>query len=391
MACVTKRNGKWWIDYRDRQGRRHREVARTRKDAQELLAKRTGEIAKNTYQSPGQETRFQELAERWSREYVDIEVKPNTARDYKTNMRLYVRPFFDGYKLVEITVRDVERFRASLVEQGVGRRTVNKCLTMIGSMFRYAQKHGWMHANPTEHVPKLKTQSTDSRDVVDAAILSPAEIDRVLEKAGKWRLVIATAVMTGLREGELLGLRWPDVDFNKREIQVRQQSQRDGLRELKTKNARRNVPIPQPLVRELMEWKLQCPKGDHSLVFPNGNGNPENPSNLLRRGFYPALRKAKVRQIRFHDLRHCYVSALIASGVNIKVIQHLVGHADIGTTLNVYGHLLPDSTDGIADALASKIAPKWSKCPESGHQMVISPKSTDGKESQVIELQAKGL
>lgn len=135
--------------------------------------------------------------------------------------------------------------------------------------------------------------------------MAPFEIQAVLGTAEpRWRVIILTAVLTGLREGELLGLAWGDIDWSARQIYVRQQYTAGRFSELKTEASRRCVDLPAGLVAELRRWRLACPPGSHDLVFPNGAGNPENHANLLNRGFYPALRRAGLRKSRFHDLRH---------------------------------------------------------------------------------------
>jgi len=169
------------------------------------------------------------------------------------------------------------------------------------------------------------------------------------------RVVILTAVLTGLREGELLGLPWGDIDWQNRQIYVRQQYTAGRFSELKTKASRRRVDLPGELAQELRRWRLQCPPGAHDLVFPTGAGNPESHSNLLNRGFYPALRRAGLRKIRFHDLRHTYASLLIANGEHPKRIQALMGHSSINVTMDVYGHLMPGAGDEVADRLGALV------------------------------------
>jgi len=113
--------------------------------------------------------------------------------------------------------------------------------------------------------------------------------------------------------------------------------------------------MPAVLAQELKAWKLACPKGAEDLVFPNGAGNPESHGNLLSRGYYPALRRAGVRKIKFHALRHCYASLLIANGEHPKRIQALMGHSTIRITFDTYGHLIEDPEDDVADALANRV------------------------------------
>jgi integrase len=120
----------------------------------------------------------------------------------------------------------------------------------------------------------------------------------------------------------------------------------------KTRNSTRRIDLPEFLVHELKKWKLKCPKSELDLVFPNESGRPLSHSNLLSRGLYPALRRAGLRRVRFHDLRHSYASMMLASGADVVRVSRLLGHASPTVTLNIYAHQLPTehyaSVDGIA-------------------------------------------
>lgn len=161
----------------------------------------------------------------------------------------------------------------------VGRRQVNKVLILLGAMFRYAIKHRWAIYNPVDKDVKLKEEGRKN-EFIEGNILKPGEIQTLLSKfdpkQDHWRLITKTAILTGLREGELLGLRWGDIDWNSNQIHVRQQYVDGRFSEPKTKKGRRSVDIPGDLMSELKRWKLRCPVGERDLVFPNGAGNPEN-------------------------------------------------------------------------------------------------------------------
>lgn len=106
----------------------------------------------------------------------------------------------------------------------------------------------------------------------------------------------------------MLGLQWCDIDWNSGKVHVRRGYSDGRFTEPKSRHSRRQVDLPPSLLNELRRWKLACPTGELDLVFPNGQGMPESPSNLLEYGFYPALRRAGLRQVRFPDLRHTYAS-----------------------------------------------------------------------------------
>jgi integrase len=161
---------------------------------------------------------------------------------------------------------------------------------------------------------------------------------------------------------------------------VRQQYTAGRFSEVKTKASRRRVDLPGELVSELRRWRLQCPAGTHDLVFPNGAANPENHANLLNRGFYPALRRAGLRKIRFHDPRHTRASLLIANGEHPKRIQALMGHSSINVTMDVYGHLMPGGGDEVADRLGALVFARG----ESGSRMVAVDEVELADDAQAI-------
>ena len=136
-------------------------------------------------------------------------------------------------------------------------------------------------------------------------------------------------MLTGLRQGELLGLQWGDIDWSPKQVHVRRQFGARRFAELKTRHSRRREGLSEELLSVLQAWKLRCPNGEHDLVFPHENGRPLDHGILLCSGFYPALRRAKLRRIRFHDLRHTFASLLIMQNVHPKRIQALMGHSTI--------------------------------------------------------------
>jgi integrase len=119
----------------------------------------------------------------------------------------------------------------------------------------------------------------------------------------------------------------------------------------KTVTSARRIDLTDALIAELREWRLACPIGADDLIFPNLDGKPLCHSNLLQRGFYPALRRAGLRQIRFHDLRHTFASLLLANGEDVVRVSRLLGHSSPKITLDVYSHPLPTAHYGTAERL----------------------------------------
>jgi integrase len=117
----------------------------------------------------------------------------------------------------------------------------------------------------------------------------------------------------------------------------------------------RRLSLPTFLLKELKAWRLACPNGPYDLVFPNLDGQPVSYSNLMQRGFRPALRRAGIRRIRFHDLRHTFASLMISNGEDMAHVSRLMGHANASFTLNVYSHMIPREHDPSGDRLASLV------------------------------------
>jgi integrase len=303
------------LDYRDQFGRRHWETTTgNRKEAERLLAQRLIEIGCDDYRAPDEQKTFNELVAAYRSGHVRVAVCASTANWYEGAIRNHLLPYFAGRMVREINAQQVERFRQMMVEKGRGRRTVNKCLTLLGAMYRYALKHRWVSYNPVALVAKLREEAGAKQDALDSNILTPVEINAMLEAADdRYRTLLMTAALTGLRQGELLGLQWGDIDWNTRQLHVRRSYSAGAFNEPKTKYSRRRVDLPGVLVSELKRWKLRCPVGELDLVFPTSGGTAEHPSNVLRRGFFPTLRRAGLRKIRFHVLRHTYASLLIAN------------------------------------------------------------------------------
>ncbi len=156
----------------------------------------------------------------------------------------------------------------------------------------------------------------------------------------RYRVLVAVSVLTGLRQGESLGLRWQDVDVREGVIRVRRQLDRGGaLVEPKTQAAKRDVPIPASLARMLAEHRLASRhSAETDFVFCSMAGTPHDPRNVDRSGLRPAVAAAGLPHLRWHDLRHVAASLLIAEGASVGHVSRLLGHANPAITLQTYSH-----------------------------------------------------
>ena len=171
-----------------------------------------------------------------------------------------------------------------------------------------------------------------------------------------------------MRRGELLGLQWGDIDWDNNVIHVRRSLFRHNKEELnggekqlwrfstpKSKRSIRTVDLSPKLRGALELHRLGCSVSPHDLVFCTSNGEPIDANNMVNREFLPALSRAGLRRVRFHDLRHTHTALLIAQGAHVKFIQSQLGHASITTTLDRYGHLLPEARHGAGERLDAMV------------------------------------
>ena len=399
MARVANRRDKWTLDYRDQNGKRRWETTQgNKKEAELLLAERLQEIDRGSFQAKREQTTFDELAKAYIAN-VKVRLRDLTADEYEENIQRHLLPYFTGKRLRAIRRRDIEDFRAWMITRGqqglphegrkgdlctFGAATVNKCLTLAAMVFGYAVENEWIGKNPASRIGKVKpARAADDDEDVAAEALEKWEIQALLNNAlPHWRIVLRVAVYTGLRQCELLGLRWDDIDMQAGTIRVRRSLRQGRFYEPKTATSRRPVPLGADLLVELQYWKLACPTVTGAdgqprldLVFPTLTGRPQNPSNLLNRGFHPARQRAKLRPMKFHWLRHTFGSHLIAEGVNLKTVSTLMGHSSINVTVDVYGHMLQGSDRDAIERLERAI----------GSRMVATATEEESEEPQVLE------
>ena len=153
-------------------------------------------------------------------------------------------------------------------------------------------------------------------------------------------------MLTGARQGELIALRWKNIDLDRGIVRIeRSYNKLNGESDPKTRSGKRSIIISDELLKILGDHRDAVGGSPSDLVFSNGAGNHINHQNMMTREFYPALKRAKLPHVRFHDLRHTYATILITMGENIKFIQKQLGHASLTITMDTYGHLLPEASN----------------------------------------------
>jgi integrase len=274
-------------------------------------------------------------------------VKPGTLSDYESYLRVHIVPHFGTQALQEITIDDVEDFIATKRREGKAVKSVRNYLGLMSAIFALAVKRGWCTTNPVSAVDKPR----DSHDR-DIRYLSPQELDALLaatpddERGRLERTLYLTAAMTGLRRGELLALRWQDVDFGVGVVRVRRTFSRGHFGTPKSRKSNRAVPLAERVVTALKDLKERSRFVDEvDLVFAHPQtGSVLDPSKVRKR-FQVAVRAAGLKPIRFHDLRHSFATGMASVGAPLRAVQEWMGHTDQRTTM-IYSHFAPDLTQG---------------------------------------------
>jgi integrase len=263
-------------------------------------------------------------------------MKESSAASCRSCLRLHVVPFFERIRLDAITLPLVREFmKALLTTKKLSPKSVLNVTLVLKKMLKHAVQWGYLDANPAQYAERPRGEEQEMQ------ILTPPEIRRLLEAADEpVRTMLMCAALTGMRRGELFGLRWEDIDLESNRIFVRRALWRGKFVTPKSRRSRRPIDMAPTLRSALSRLSSRFHGG---LVFCSSDGKPIDPDNFVHRVWRRVFRRAELRLIRFHDLRHTYASLLIAQGAHPKYIQAQLGHASIQTTLDRYGHLMPDA------------------------------------------------
>jgi integrase len=357
-------DGKWCanVDLGWHNGKRKRKVVygKTRREVADKLKKLQQEQAAGRAIISERQT-VAEYLDRWLTTSVRPYRRPKTITSYEQIIELYLKPQLGNRQLSKLEPEQIQGLLSTLLASGgkggkpLSPRTVQYVRAVLRRALNQALKWGYVARNVATLTEAPKVQR------FEPVILSPAQSQQLLSAASGNRLeaLYTIALALGLREGEVLGLRWQDISLDQHTLRVAQTVQRIkgglSLEPPKTERSARLLPLPvfveRALARHAERQALERRAAgeawrDNDLVFPSAIGTPLDPRNLLRQ-FKELLLIAKLPGMRFHDLRHSCATTLIAQGVHPRVVQEILGHSQISTTMNVYGHVL-DATRRVA-------------------------------------------
>lgn len=373
-SIYRRKDGRWCasIHVRTDEGIKRKYVyAKTQKLVKEKLAN-----VENIYcDDSSRVIVFQEWMMQWMEDYKRPMLKQTTYDNYILNIKKHIF----GSEIGECPICDLtadmlqkyynRKYGGSGGNKGLSARTVEYLHTIIGGGLKQAYKNELVQKN----VNDLTTLPMIEKVEIEPLTLEEVRRLLVYVKEDEMYALIILEVYTGMRKGEILGLQWKNIDFDKKIVnvktnlcKVRCEGERKNkyiLMKPKTLKSVRQIPVNDDVIHALQSHKIQQEeikkeKGgmykDNDMVFARADGNFEDPREVLRR-FHKLLERAGVRKCRFHDLRHTFASILINDGEQMKIVQELMGHSTITTTMDIYSHISSESKERTAKRLEDLI------------------------------------
>lgn len=366
-GSISRRKGGGWVAqyYTNMGGVRKRRTlyARTRQEAATKLAKAIADRDGGLVVDAGALTVGKYL-ERWLKDSVKDTIKTSTYTSYSQMVRKHMIPSLEEIKLKSLTPAHIRGLLREKLDDEYSTRTVQYLRFLIRKAMDQAIQDHLIALNPVAGVKSVQVIHEEIQP------LSPFQARLLLEtiKGDRLEALYVLAIHCGLRQGELLALKWEDVDLDATTptLQVRRTltGSEDGrpiFTTPKTKKSRRRINLTKGAAAALkrhrkhqLEQRMKVAGlwQDHGLIFSTQNGTAIDRHNLIRRSFKPLLKTAALPEdIRFHDLRHTCATLLLSRGVHPKFVQELLGHSSIAITLDTYSHVLPGMDSGLGDAM----------------------------------------
>ena len=296
-----------------------------------------------------------EYLDRWLAD-AEGRVRPKTHRRYADLVKVHLLPALGKKRLAALSPDHLRALYADRLRAGYAPRTVGHAHTLLKQVLGQAVADGLIPRNAAGAVRPPRSGAKEIRP------LSREQVRTLFAacRGDRYEALYVLAVTAGLRRGELLGLRWEDVDLEGRTLQVRRTLQQGALLPPKTAKGRRSIMLTKRAVGALEELRGRleaeraaadgCWQG-RGLIFPNRIGAFTDADNLCGRHFKPLLKRVGLPPIRFHDLRHTCATLLLTKSVHPKVVSEMLGHANISITLDTYSHVIPGMGEAAAGAM----------------------------------------
>ena len=358
-------DGRWEAQITLATGKRKSLYGKTRKEVQDKLRSALRDIDAGLELSAGRQT-VERFLDRWLEDAVRPTVRPKTHHDYAQLARLYIKPALGRVQLTKLTPQHVQKMMADMTAAGLSPRTVQYTRAVLRRALVQGLKWGLVARNVATLVDPPR--SAKKRVTPPTAAQARAFLDFVRGQNDRLWPLLTVAIMTGMRQAELLGLRWSDVNLQTGEVHVAHAIQRiDGewrFVEPKSKRSVRTLSLTAEAAEALAAQRVRqieerLVAGDRwrdmGLVFTSGVGTPIEPSNLNRR-LHALQAGAGLPPNGMHSFRHCFASVLVAQGVSPRVVMEALGHTQISLTMDTYSHVMPAALQDAANALTAALA-----------------------------------
>jgi len=344
-------------------GRRFSFTASTRKECQKWLSETTRHLGDGMNRAAANET-LADFLHHW---LVVKKTKVRTATfvQYNQIIRDYVVPHIGMIRVVDLRTDHIQRLYQHLLELKVSVSVVRKTHTILHSALQQALRTDLIFRNP------VSTAQPPSLPPTEISFMDDSQASQFLIaiRGHRWEALFHLALTSGARQKELLGLKWTDFDWAKKTLKIDRQlgypGDGIGFSQTKTRNSRRTISLGSQTIQVLRQhYDRQCKARleagenwqEFGLIFTTSNGTPIHPRNLLKE-FKKILKQAGLPPIRFHDLRHTCASLLLNDNVSPIVVARRLGHSKPSTTMDIYGHLIPDMQTEAAEKLDRLITP----------------------------------
>ena len=356
------RKGTWWI-YIHHRGRRKAKKIGDRATALQVARRIRERLLLGDLSLLGTDSdTFETYANAWLTD-GEKNRKASTHRFYRFNLDLHVVPILKSQPIGSIVRADCRKVLAECRKKKLKIGSLQGIQRTLSAVLSQAVEDGILPANPAFRMGRHLRKGDEPRREVHPLTWEDADnfLSTIKQHWPDFYAFFLCALRTGLRLGELCALQWGDVDFTNRFIEVQRNLVSGKLTTTKNHTRRRvdmSAHLTEIFERRLVAAKAAALKAGKSeplpWIFPNGEGEPHDGDNLRRRVFQPALTKAKLHQVRIHDLRHTFASLLIQQGESLAYVRDQLGHSSIQITVDVYGHLVPGSNRAAVDRLDTR-------------------------------------
>ena len=325
----------------------------SKREARALLQKRVSEINQGRYRARPMMTLERFARDHWQAGAL-LALKPSSASYYNLQLEKRILPALGAYRLCDVNRPVIQQFLLEHKRKGYSSSTVHGIRTTLAKVLQAAVEHGYLESNPARGI-----QIGEREPIRERNLLSSAQVQMLLQNLGEpCRTIVVTAVLTGMRIGEILALRWKRLDFIRATIEVAETFSDGQFGTPKTRSSRRVIPISAALQEALQAHKLNCQwiKADDP-VFSTPKGTPLSPKNLYNRVLAPTCDRMGIPRVSWHSFRHINATLLGEVGESVKTAQAILGHSHLETTLNTYIHAIPDSQRRAVERVAGVLFP----------------------------------